>query len=505
MRQNDKRAVERYLAKLSLIRSAANVNPNETEAEKKARIERAKKDVAFMVQYYFPHYATSPCSYFQIEFANMVKRDKTFKGFAQWGRAQAKSVWNSIIIPFWLWINEEPIYYVLVGSSGDRAAQLLDDLRAEFEANPRIIADFGEQQQLGTWETGFFITKGGFIGQALGMGQSVRGLRVKNKRPTHINPDDIETKDLVKNPKRQNEIVRWIEKDLIPTMDGDYRRYVHSNNKFAPRMVQTILQERHPKWKIHQVNAFNPVTFEPTWHQKYNSQYFKDIVDDIGILAANSEYNNSPHVEGELFKEEDIQWGKLPNLNHMKFIVGHWDVAYAGTPTSDYNAVRVWGLKDKTFYYINSFVRQSKMRAAIEWMCDFQSQLPPSVSILWQYEAQFWNDEVERTIKEVQKAAGINLNIIRVNTPKINKYSRILSLHPKYQNSRIVYNEKLKSHNDTQIGIAQLLGIEPGYKTNDDAPDADEQAITTLEKHIPDTSRSNSFFTGKMTHNNSRI
>ena len=64
--------------------------------------------------------------------------------------------------------------------------RLLEDLRAEFEANPRILADFGEQMQIGSWEAGFFITKGGFIGQALGMGQSVRGLRVKNKRPTHL-------------------------------------------------------------------------------------------------------------------------------------------------------------------------------------------------------------------------------------------------------------------------------------------------------------------------------
>jgi hypothetical protein len=53
-----------------------------------------------------------------------------------------------------------------------------------------------------------------------------------------------------------------------------------------------------------------------------------------------------------------------------------------------------------------------------------------------------------------------------------------------YQNGRCFYDEALKAHNDTQEGIAQLLGIEPGYNTPDDGPDADQQAIEYLSRHI---------------------
>ncbi|PIX06153.1 MAG: hypothetical protein COZ76_10385, partial [Flavobacteriales bacterium CG_4_8_14_3_um_filter_35_10] len=53
-----------------------------------------------------------------------------------------------------------------------------------------------------------------------------------------------------------------------------------------------------------------------------------------------------------------------------------------------------------------------------------------------------------------------------------------------YQNGRIYYNLKKKSHNDTLVGISQLLGLEPGYRTNDDSPDSDEQCITELSKYI---------------------
>ena len=490
MKKQDKLAYHQYLKKLELARSSGQPDPFETKAQKQARMERAKKDVRFMVEYYFPHYATAPSADFQIKFAKKVKRNTAYKGICQWGRGLAKSVWNDVLIPFWLWINGEPVYLVIVGSSNDKAKQLLGDIMAEFEANPRIIADYGEQQNIGKWEDGFFMTKGGFIGQALGMGQNVRGLRVGAKRPTHIVMDDCETKDINKNPKRQKEMAKWVERSLLPTMDGKYRRFIQANNRFAPQMIQTMLAERHPDWDVDEVNAYNPVTYEPVWKEKYDNDYYRSVEQEQGTLAAQSEYNNNPHVEGSIFTDDMIQWAKLPRLNSFEMIVGRWDVAYAGTPTADYNAVRVWGLKDRRFYYIDGFVAQCKMKIALEWMADFTIHLPKSVVIPWGFEAQFWNDEVIRTIEEVEAEQEIVLNLSKIERSTTNKYIRITSLLPYYQNRKIFYNEKLKADKSCQIGIAQLKGIEPGYKTHDDAPDADEMAISELSKHIYGTGRS---------------
>jgi predicted phage terminase large subunit-like protein len=483
MNRKDKLKLERYQKKLELVKSGAVANPFETPKEKADRIERIKKDVKYMVEYYFPHYATAECADFHVEWAKFVKKNDTFKGFSEWGRGLAKSVWNNIIIPFWLHINGVPSYFVVIGNSYDKAEQLLEDIKAEFEANERIINDFGEQRQIGNWEDGFFITKSGFIGQALGMGQSVRGLRIKSLRPTHINCDDMEDKKLAKNPKRQNEMVKWIERDLIPTMDGKYRRFTYSNNRFAPRMIQTELQKKHPKWKVHRVNAYNPVTYAPSWHQKYDNNYYRDMEVELGVLPCKAEYNNDPHIDGEIFTETLIQWVKLPRIDSFDMIVGHWDVAYAGSATSDFNAVRIWGSKDKKFYLIDCFLKQTTMRPAIDYMFDFQQQ-HPDINIHWRFESQFWNGEVERTIQEAEAAFEFQINLNKVDTAKTHKYDRILSLHPYYQNSRIYYNEKLKAHNDTQEGLAQLFGIEPGYNSHDDAPDADQQAIQFLSYHL---------------------
>ena len=506
MKFKDKKAIERYTKKIAFARTAGNVNLNETKEEKEARIQRAKDDVEFCVQYYFPHYATAECADFQIDFANDVINDPNYTGFAKWGRGLAKSVWNTIIIPFWDWLREGENYLVVIGQNGKKAAQLMEDLRAEFEANPRIIADFGEQVNIGSWKEELWITKGGFIGQCLGFGESCRGLRVGPKRPRHYNVDDIETRQTIKSETRQDEMVEWVENELLPSMDGSTERLIFSNNWFAPVMFLRKLAEKHPDWKVSEVKAYDPVTYEPAWRAKYTPEYYRRKEKRMGKLAALAEYNHKAKKTGKIFTSDQIQYGQLPNLNHFKIIVGHWDVAYGGTSTSDYNAVRIWGLHVENFWLINCYVNQSKMREAIAFMCDVQKRLPPTVMIHWRFEAQFWNDEVKRTLKEVQKEHGVNLNILKVDTPKHRKYDRILELQPYYQNGRIYNNEKLKSNNHFQVGLDQLYGIQPNYSTHDDAPDADQQAIKELEKYVTYADESDQdILTGRMEPNHARI
>lgn len=515
MKRKDRAAIEQYLKRLEIIRVAAHINPNESEQEQKLAIEKAKKDVRFMVERYFPHYATSPSAKFHVSFANKVKREPTLKAFAQWGRGLAKSVWCDVIIPFWLWMNDEAHFMVLVGQNHDKAKRLADDLRAEFEANPQIIRDFGEQKMEGSWESGDYRTKGSkkhqlkpFIVKAAGIGQSVRGLRIGAQRPDLCVVDDIETRETVRNPKRQSEYAKWVKEDLVPTMDGPIRRLLYANNRFAPRMIQTELQALQPGWHISHVPAYDKATYEPAWPEKYTPEYYQALEssEEIGKLSALAEYVQEPHVEGKIFKEELIVWDKRPRLDHFAMLIGHWDIAYAGTSTSDFNAVRIWGLdKRNIFWYIQSFVKQSKMREAVSYICQVQKSLPKSVIIHWQYESQFWNDEVERTIREVSEEYQVQLLIRKVDTPRTKKYDRILTMHPRYQNNRIRYNRDMKGDGDTQTGLHQLYGIEPGYSTHDDAPDADEQCISFLEKHIQSSPSSNKYEAGKMNPVHERI
>ena len=146
------------------------------------------------------------------------------------------------------------------------------------------------------------------------------------------------------------------------------------------------------------------------------------------------------------------------------------------------------------------------MRDAILWMCMMQKQAEKAgVVIHWRFESQFWNGEVERTLREVQQETGVNLRIVKVPTPRGKKIDRMLTMVAWYQNGRIYYNQELKPHADTQTGLKQLYGLEPSYKGHDDAPDADEQAITECDKYISVGSGSGNYVAGKMDPKHERL
>ena len=448
-RKTDKQKADEYLKKLEIARKANDVNPFETKEEQKKRISRAKVDTEYFVETYLPHYAIVKSADFHLEFASMVEADPLFKGFAEWGRGLAKSVWCDIITPLHLWVSGEEVFMCLMSDSKERAQELLADIQAELEANPLLIHDFGPQKCEGDWEIGNFKTiDQRFIGMAFGIKKKVRGVRVKQRRPNLWVIDDLETPDTISNPKRMRKQADQIERDILPTMTGPIRRLLYANNKFSRVMTQTILQERHPTFIVHQIKAYNKATHKPAWNY-YSAEYYIQQEIDMGIPAAYAEYLHETKLEGSNFSEDEIQWGKLPPLNEFKMILSHWDIAYTDNENSDYNAVRVWGLHGRNFWLIDCYVKQSKMKLAVNWNCEFKKSLDKLQNYLGQYESQFWNGEVQRSIEESEDENNVDLNLMKVDTPHSNKVQRMLKMKPYYQNSRIYYNDALKSHSDT--------------------------------------------------------
>ncbi|BDD11661.1 hypothetical protein FUAX_40930 (plasmid) [Fulvitalea axinellae] len=491
--KKDKDALKAYRERVQWILENSKNGVFESPQDRQSAVERAKKDIGYMVKRYFSHIADCESGAFQIQLAKMVRRNPTFKGFAEWPRGFAKSVWCTIFIPFWLHINGQTEYFLQISNSFDAAADLLDDLRAELEANEKIIKDFGPQKTIGKkWERGYFITASGLIGRALGIGQKVRGLRVGNKRPDLCEVDDLETEEINGNPARQDKYAKWIERSLIPTMTGKYRRLLWSNNRWAERMVQTVLQKKHPKWKVHHVKAYDPATLESlAWPQKYPKSYWQNQIEELGTLACQAEYNQEPHTEGKIFTDNLFRYEKLPRIDSYDAILGYWDVAYSDKDTADSNAVRIWGRKGQNYYLVKSFVRQCKMTDAIEWMFLYSATLPESVSLSFHYESQFWNDALSMSYRTVRDKYGRDIPLIRDDRTKGRKYDRILTLLPYYQQGRIIYNTAEQSSDDHQVGLAQLKGIEPGYKCHDDGPDADEGALDKLNRIYVPTDKNN--------------
>ena len=142
------------------------------------------------------------------------------------------------------------------------------------------------------------------------------------------------------------------------------------------------------------------------------------------------------------------------------------------------------GLHGIDFWKLKTFCRQCEMEDAIRFMYEYTRLMPPSVIIHWRVESQFWNKPVQQAILKVRKEYGNPLNLVVAERSRQKKYDRLITMHPYYQGRRVFHNIAEEANNDMQEGLKQLYGIEPGYTTHDDSPDADQQVMEYLSQFV---------------------
>jgi len=478
----DKKAIDAYLAKLKTIGESGHVDFDETDAEKKSVIERAKKDYGFFVTKFFPHYAQSECADFHIEEANRLLKTLDICLIEEWARGLAKSTHFDIFIPIWLHLFHDQLRcMLLIGKNQESAKRLLSDVQAEFEANPQIIHYFGKLTQAGSWEEGNFYTTSGCAFFALGKGQSPRGLRNGPFRPELIVLDDADDDEECRNPQRIDASVNWVLRALIPAMAASPCRFVMVNNRIGSYTILTNLQA-NPNFKHRKVNALDKEG-NPVWPQQYSKDFYDKRLKVMGWPQFNTEYMNSPTWEGKFFKSDYIQFAPPLKMNQYERIVAYWDVAYSESLSADYNAIVIVGLKGAQKHVLSCFVRQCKMEEAIRWASVTHMNLPKTVIIEWFAESQFWNTAVDMAIQTVAGQMGFRMPFVFLDRPGrgTNKFSRMMMMLPAFQRKEIYFNQQLQHNTDLQKMIEQIKELEPGSRGHDDAPDALEGAISKLE------------------------
>jgi phage terminase large subunit-like protein len=480
-RKQELEALQRYQAQLAHIKDSARPDVQHSAEQKQDRIKRAKKDFNFLVTHYFPHWAKSDCAPFHIKGAERVRRDPNIADIWEWARGLAKSTNVDVFIPIWLHLFwEEPMCMILVGKTEYAAKVLLSDLQAEFEANPQLLADFGELLDAGTWAKGDFRTKRGGRFFALGKGQSPRGKRNGPQRPNYIVLDDVDDDEECNNPKQVDKSVRWVLRALMPAMGADGGRFLMANNRIGNYTILTCLQE-NSEFGHFRVNALDKEG-KPSWSY-YTPDFYQRMQRRIGTDAFDSEYMNDPKKAGKIFKDEHMPWAPIKKRHQYERLVGQWDIAYSESATADCNAIALVGLtRSGQKHLLTGFCRQCVMEEALRWMYEYELTLPSTVIVEWYAESQFWNNSVELAMQTVAQEYGWRLPIVFDDRPQGNKYSRIVKMLPTMQRREFYVNEDEKHNPDIQRGLQQIKGIEPGYNTHDDFPDALQTAIDKLEE-----------------------
>ncbi len=471
------------------VRNSTSVTINESKAEQQKRINRALEDYNYFVKTYFPKYADADCAYFHIDFANAVLADKDFFGVAEWPREHAKSVHTTIIIPMWLIAHKQLTGMILVGKNNDDACNLLSDIQAQLMENQLFANDFGEQYNFGSWEEGKFTTKEGFQFRAIGRKQSPRGFRKGEKRPNYAVFDDVDDDELVQNPKRVNKVVDNLLGALLFALSIKGSRLVGSGNRIHQNsVIANIVGDTKPnipkREGLYHSKVFAIQNGKPAWWQRYTLEQLNKKIKKAGPVRAGREFFHKTDIEGSIFKNEYFKWGRIPALRLMNVVIGYLDPSFENKATSDYKAWAVWSKRHNKKYCIKRFTRRCELDDAFRAMIDFEKTLPLGVGIIWYVEKQFFNRPVQNALKRVIKETKHRLSVITDERSKENKYTRIVKMSPEYASGNVVYNEEEKHDTDMVEGNMQVKGIEPGYSSPDDAPDADEGAWFYLDQHI---------------------
>ena len=503
-----KRSLEEWSSFCKDVAESTNVKFNETLLEQQQRKELALKDYNYFFKTYLKMYCDdgqTDCAYFHIDAANAIKKDPNIFAALEWPREHAKTVHATIGIPLWLFIHNEVTGMILMSRSYDMAANALGDIQAQFQKNDLFKHDWGEHFQFGDWSDGDFTTTGGIRFLALGRGQAPQGARKGAKRPNLAICSDLDDYEIVQNEKRVLEVVDVITGALLPALAIKGGRMIVENNRIHPRsimahMVGDITHDTPKREGIYHskvfatekkkgVRAYISEGGTPAWKERYTTDELARRFKQVGIVKTKGEYYHEHTIEGKIFKERYFQWGQIPPLNTLNIIIGYFDPSFVNSATSDYKAIAVWGLKDYKKYCIKRFTRRSELSAAYEFMSRMDDSLPLGVGIIWYIEKQFITEQIRIALnkhnlkrKAENKKALVLITDTRV---KENKFTRIIKMEPDYSNGDVVYNQTERHDTDMIEGNNQVKGIEPGYKSPDDAPDADEGAWHYLNMHIP--------------------
>lgn len=485
-----KQALERWKRLTENIQNLSTVNAAETKAEQLARVERARKDYAYFVEYYFPHYCTDrdtgkviPSARHHIDAARKIIRNKTLKAVFKWARGQAKSTHMDVMIPMWLMCQRkrEINVMVLVGKSEDSAQTLLGDIQAELQYNKRYIHDFGTKYNAGNWQEGEFVTSDGVAFFARGRGQSPRGLRYRNKRPDYIVIDDLDDDELCENDARVRKITEWVKEALFGAFGAEGGRFIMVGNLISKNSVLANIAASKGV-EVSQVNVLDK-NGKSAWPEYWTEERIREKREFMGYRAFEKEYMNNPIKEGSVFRKDWIRWGRMLPLDKYEMIVAYCDPSFKGSTQNDYKAIKVWGKTGTELHHLFAFVRQCSVGEMVRWFYDLHERMPEGVICNYYIETNFLQDILLDEFDAEGRLRGYQLPIQADRRKKPDKFARIEAVSPLWERGFVKYNEKMKDDPDMLAGIEQTLSIEKGSRTHDDAPDADEGAIYILQKH----------------------
>lgn len=231
-------------------------------AERRRRVCDPLRGFAFWDQHYFPHYGKAAPSalheYLYERLPVIVNTPAGQRDAIAAPRGEAKSTKVSMSFVLWCVVTGAKHYAVIVMDAFEQAAEMLEAIKAELEANPRIASDFPEACGQGkVWRAGVIVTANGRKVEAFGSAKKIRGRRHGAHRPDLAIMDDIENDENVTTPAQRDKLQRFVTASVLNLGPPD--------DSMDAILIGTVL---------HYDSVLSRFLKNPLWHRKV----FKAII-----------------------------------------------------------------------------------------------------------------------------------------------------------------------------------------------------------------------------------
>lgn len=192
----------------------------EAVAERRRKVLDPVGGFAFFDSTYFPHYGKAEPSelhkYLYQRLPQIVNTPSGQRDAIAAPRGEAKSTKISMSFVLWCLIAEIKWYPIIVMDAFEQAAEMLEAVKAELEANPRLQGDFPEACGQGkAWRVGVIVTRNGRKVEAFGSAKKIRGRRHGPHRPDLAVLDDIENDENVTTPAQRDKLQKFVTKGVL--------------------------------------------------------------------------------------------------------------------------------------------------------------------------------------------------------------------------------------------------------------------------------------------------
>jgi hypothetical protein len=489
----DKKYYELWQQFRENTRKATPIDLTESLVDKQNRIAKLEKNPEQWFKYYFPNFYTSEPAPFHIAATKRILKNPEWYEVRSWSRELSKTGRTMMEVLF-LAMTGKKKNILLVSSTYDNAERLLLPYKSILEANNRIINDYGEQESLGSWEAGEFVTKKGVSFRALGAGQSPRGTRKDEVRPDCILIDDIDTDEECRNAARIKAKVKWLEEALYGTRSiSNPLLWIACGNIIAKYCCITEMAKVSDFHEIINIRDKNGVS---TWPQKNTEALIDRALSKISWTAQQKEYYNNPVADGDVFKE--IIYGKCPPLNSCDSVLAYADPSTSNkdkgaSKQASYKSVGIIGKKGAKRYLYKVWLKQTNNATFVSWLFeayDYLVQNKVDIKRIYIENNSLQDPHYEQVItpeiKKRNKEMDVYLPITEDTRKKPDKFFRIEgTLEPIHSKGNLIFNIDEKTNPDMVVMEGQMLGVEENAKTMD-GPDMLEGGCWLLEnKTVP--------------------